>query len=182
MMKYPAVVVLIVVTLLSTTGCDTAPASAAASRAEPSQALSGGAESLGGLAVGILSALAANDSAALEAFRLTEAEHNEILWPEFPVARQQGHEFPVHLAWESIQLRNSAGINRLLAVYGGAEIRSGGVSCAGAADDFPSFTVLRDCRVTVVTPDGAARELQMFRSVVVRDGRYKIVRYERELY
>lgn len=179
-MKYPPAVVLAIAALLSTTACDTAPASAAASRDQPLRVLTGGAESLGGLAAGIVSALAADDSAALEAFRLTEAEHNEILWPEFPVAQQQGHEFPVHLAWENIHLRNSAGLARLLAIYGGAEIRSGGISCAGATDDFPTFTVLRDCRVTVVTPAGDARELLMFRSVVVRDGRYKIVRYERE--
>lgn len=148
--------------------------------ARPEWRLNGGVSSLHELGSAIVSALAAGDTVRLESYRLTQREHNEMLWIEMPAARQVGPGFPVDLAWENISIRNTAGLRRLLAAYGGQPLAFRGITCTGEERHGP-FAVLTDCRVTVAPPGGSVRRLQMFRSVVSLDGVYKIIRYEREL-
>lgn len=165
-------------------GADTAAPPFGASEAAPTEEetarFRGGAASLDELGTAIVAALSDGDTARLEGYRLTEREHNELLWPRLPIAMQRGPAFPVALAWENITIRNAAGLRRVLGQYGGEPLVARGVDCAGAEPHGP-FTILTDCRTGVVDPGGTTRRLQIFRSVVVLNDTYKIIRYEHEL-
>ena len=151
-----------------------------AAPAESSRAgFTGGAASLEELAAGVVRGLVAGDTAALAGYRVTEHEHNRLLWPEFPIARQDP-PFPVELAWENLEVRNAGGLDHLLPRFQGREVRIESVECPGGEEAYPGFTVLHDCRIGLVE-SGARRVVsQPFRSVVVRDGRFKIVRYRKD--
>lgn len=148
--------------------------------AEVAMRFSSGPSSLDELARGIVLTAAASDTAALSAFRLTEREHEERVWPETPIARQDGPEFPHALAWENIEIRNAAGMARLLSRLGGRSVEYRGVDCAGPEERHDSYVVLTDCRVEIADSERGVERLQIFRSVVVGDGVYKVIRYERE--
>src|SRR5690606_29857660 len=110
--------------------------------------------SLEALADGVVAALVAGDTAALAGYRVTEHEHNELLWPEFPIARQEP-PFPVELAWENLEARNAGGLHRLLERFRGRDLRVDAVECPGGEEEYPGFTVLHDCRIRLV--EGGAR-------------------------
>lgn len=139
-----------------------------------------GPSSLDALARGVVEAAVASDTAALRGFRLTEREHEARVWPEAPVSRQDGPEFPHALAWENIEMRNAAGLARLLSLLEGRPVEYRRAACDGPEERYDSYLVLTDCRLEIVGEDGEVERLQIFRSVVVADGVYKLIRYERE--
>lgn len=165
-MKYPPFLLLL---LAVGAGCD--PAAEAA----PVRSLQGGTASVEELAEQVVAGLVAGDSALLESLRLSEHEHNELLWPEFPAARQHP-PFPVDLAWENIQIRNAGALYDLLPRFRGRALRVRGVVCPGR-EDYPSFRAVRECSIRVVEEGAGELEIRPFRSVVVWGGRHKIVRY-----
>lgn len=125
----------------------------------------------------ILAALASGDGGALERLRLTEREHNEVVWPELP-ASAPNVNFPVDYAWLNIQNRSRRALSRLLDLYPGRTLRFESVDCRGKEQRFKSFEVLTDCYV-VFKFDGqeAPREAQIFKDVLIRGGDFKIFRY-----
>jgi hypothetical protein len=109
--------------------------------------------------------------------RLSEYEHNTLVWPELPAA---GVEigYPVDLAWQNIELRNAAARARLVRTFrdGGPVLR--GVRCTGETRRFESFEVMTGCYLDLVDPaTGEARAFQLFKDVLVRAGEHKIFRY-----
>ena len=139
----------------------------------------GSATSLDDLGRGVMDAFEREDPEALERYRLTEAEHNEEIWPEFPAAQAEP-PFPVDLAWRNIQLRNQRAVRRTTATLATAR-RAGpveyrGVECQGDVDSYATFSVLTDCYVRFAVA-GRPYAMQSFKHVLVRRGGYKIVRY-----
>ena len=137
----------------------------------------GAAASLGGLASGVLDALSREDLAALEAVRLTEREHNEVVWPELPASAPELN-FPVDFAWSNIQTRNQSALARIDDYYRGRELTLVGAECRGERQTFEVFDVLTDCWVSFKA-DGESTiyEAQVFKDVIVRSGGHKIFRY-----
>lgn len=139
----------------------------------------GSAASLDDLGRGVMDAFEHEDHQALERFRLTEAEHNEQVWPEFPAAKG-AHPFPAGLAWRNIQLRNRRAVRRASSALaaarraGPAEYQS--VECRGETEAFATFAVHTDCYVRFGVA-GRRYEMQLFKDVLVRRGGYKIFRY-----
>jgi len=127
----------------------------------------------------VLEALAAGDTLALEALRLTEEEHNEVVWPELPASRAEAN-FPVDLAWENITLRNRRDLTRILPWYRGRTARFREVECRGETQEFASFFVRTDCYIVFDTAAEGRLEAQVFKDVLVRNGGYKIFRYYEE--
>jgi hypothetical protein len=140
--------------------------------------LQSGASSLDELGVGVVAALEAGDTARLAGYRVTEAEHNERLWPYFPAARQSP-PIGVGFAWQNIQLRNAAALERLLPRFRGKAFRVVGTECKGGPEEYGAFRVLRDCAIRIAwIEEGVPRTIRPFRSVVVANGRYKLIRYD----
>jgi len=140
------------------------------------QRLSGSVSSLEELATEVLAGLASADTSRLEAVRLTEHEHNELVWPELP-GGQAGSGFPVDIAWRNITLRNRAALDRLLPLYRGRDLSVVDVECLGETAEFESFRVRTDCRVTLELDGERLSPRQLFRDVLVWDGEHKIFRY-----
>lgn len=136
----------------------------------------GSAPSLEALAETVLRGLADGDTVALERVRLTEEEHNEVVWPELP-AGAPAIGFPVDFAWENIQMRNRRALGRMLPGYRGREVTLHGVRCRGGTEVFRTFHVQTDCRVVFIVPGGGRVEARIFKDVLVRHGGYKIFRY-----
>ena len=158
--------------LLVASGCDTAGASAAA---DPR--LTGGANSLDSLGSRVWAAIAARDTAALEALRLSEHEHNEYVWPEQPAAASTSAGNALDYWWQNIEVRNQAAVSDLLEAHGGSVARLTDTRCEGEPRKYASYVALTECYL--VTRDGAGneREVRAFRYVVSMDGQYKAVRY-----
>ncbi len=140
------------------------------------QRLSGSVSSLEELATEVLAGLASADTSRLEAVRLTEHEHNDLVWPELP-AGQPGSDFPVDIAWDNISLRNRAALGRLLSAYDGHALGLVGVECRGEKATFESFEVRTDCWVTLERDGDTLPPQQLFKDVLDRDGELKIFRY-----
>ncbi|MDX1576846.1 MAG: hypothetical protein R3266_00105 [Gemmatimonadota bacterium] len=140
------------------------------------QRLPGSASSLEELASTVLAGLASADTSSLEAVRLTETEHNEMVWPELP-ASAPGVNFPVDFAWANISLRHRAALSELLPAYRDRELEPIDVECRGATQSFESFAVHTDCWVTLERDGELLPPQQLFKDVLDWDGEYKIFRY-----
>ena len=141
----------------------------------------GSTETLDGLGRMVLDALVRADTLALGSVRLTEDEHNGVVWPELPASRPEVN-FPLDFAWTNIELRDRRSISRLLPVFDGLEARFRTVQCRGETQAFESFRVLTDCW-TLFDVEGREGpfEAQLFKDVVVRGGGHKIFRYYDDL-
>lgn len=151
----------------------------AACGGEPSRSgagFTGGASSLDELGRGVVEALVAADTAALASYRVTGREHAELLWPEFPVARGSDSTVAA-FAWENLERLNAGAVYGLMGRYPGSGVRYAGVECPGEAKEYAGFRILEDCRVALSDPDGRRALDQPFRSVVVMNGRHKVIRY-----
>ncbi|MDX1645532.1 MAG: hypothetical protein R3304_00200 [Longimicrobiales bacterium] len=125
----------------------------------------------------VLDALARQDESALEAVRVTEREHNEIIWPELPASAPEIN-FPVDYAWTNIRNRNRRALTRMLPIFADRTFGFQGVECRGPTERFESFSVQTDCYVLFVVGDAPeVWEIQAFKDVLVRGGGYKIFRY-----
>jgi hypothetical protein len=137
----------------------------------------GSTRTLDGLGRTVLVALAASDTTTLAALRLTEQEHNEVVWPELPASRPEVN-FPIDFAWTNIELRDRRSITRLLPIFGGLEVGFLTVQCRGGTQTFETFHVLTDCW-TIFELEGREGpfEAQLFKDVLVRSSGHKIFRY-----
>lgn len=138
--------------------------------------LAGSVSSLDALGREALAGLSAADTTRLEALRLTEREHNELVWPELPAADPEAG-FPVDIAWRNIQLRDARARTRLVARYAGRSLELERVECVGTERAFESFAVRTDCWATFTADGEGPFRRQLFKDVLVWGGQHKIFRY-----
>ena len=151
-----------------------------ASRRPGEQAFPGSSPSVEALARDALRGLASSDDGLLESLRLTESEHNEVVWPELPAGAPEVG-FPVDFAWRNIQLRNQSALARVGGWYDSNPVRHQGTECRGATQEFATFRVHTDCWVLFLTVRGELLEAQLFKDILERGGGFKIFRYHEEL-
>jgi len=142
----------------------------------PPVVLQQGADDLPTLARTVVEGIGRRDTARLEALRLTEREHNELVFPRLP-AGQPPQNFPVDIAWANIRTRNSVAVLRLFERYGGRELTFDAVECLGATERFDGFEVSTDCWTEFTDADGGSYRAQLFRHVISADGGVKVFRY-----
>ncbi|MCG8469333.1 MAG: hypothetical protein MJB57_14185 [Gemmatimonadetes bacterium] len=138
------------------------------------QVLHGSASTLAELTTEVLAGLASADTSRLERLRLTETEHNEMVWPELPAS--QGN-FPLDFAWRNISMRNAAARGELLGELGGHELDFVDVECRGQTRTFASFRVHTDCWVLLRRDGEQLPAQQLFKDVLDWDGELKVFRY-----
>lgn len=159
-------------------GCSQPPSGppAAGSNSVVPVVLEGAVGSIQQLAYEALEGLSTGDVQRLERIRLTEYEHNELVWPQLPASAPEANH-PVALAWENIERRNRRARGRLVAKYRGAELSLLGVECLRDTEVFESFRVLQDCWVSLTVRRQRAEPLQLFKYVIDWNGQFKIFRY-----
>ncbi|MDX1395531.1 MAG: hypothetical protein R3195_14180 [Gemmatimonadota bacterium] len=132
--------------------------------------------SLDELATEVLAGLASADTLRLDRLRLTEYEHNELVYPELPAARPENNH-PAEMAWANISTRDRVAKERLFAEFGGEALELVRAECAGPTEVFESYVVHTDCRVTFRRDGEMFPPVQLFKDVLERDGELKIFRY-----
>jgi hypothetical protein len=141
------------------------------------QPFDGSAASLELLGEQVLGALTRGDLGALERVRLTELEHNVVVWPELPASAPEIN-FPVDFAWSNIQIRNESALRRVRHFYAGRAARLERVECRGHTEAYRTFELLTDCWVVFTMGESdEVLEAQLFKDVLVRGGGHKIFRY-----
>ena len=124
----------------------------------------------------VLAGLATANTRDLDAVRLTEVEHNEMVWPELPASAPEVN-FPVDFAWENISMRNRAALSDLFGVYEGRDLQFVDAECRGPTEAFASFVVHTDCWVTLRRDGELLPPRQIFKDVLDWEGELKIFRY-----
>lgn len=163
---------LLLAVLVPLAGCGPSDAGAAAA-----PRLAGGTATIEGLGEQVWGALVAGDTAGLEALRLTRREHDELVWPEQPAARQPSATANLGFWWDNIQTRNGAAVDDLIRSHRGSTARLVATRCAGEPRRYETFQALTDCHLVLEDGDGSARRVRAFRHVILMDGRHKLVRY-----
>lgn len=135
----------------------------------------GSAPTLEVLGERVVEAFTRGDTVALSGFRLTEREHNEVVWPELPASAPEVN-FPVDFAWQNIETRNRSALLRTMPIYADRQIEVRRVECRGETQRFDTFDVLTDCWV-VFDWNGERWEDQLFKDVLIRGGGVKLFRY-----
>lgn len=138
--------------------------------------LENGAATLDELGRGVWTAIVQQDTAALDRLRLSEYEHNVLVWPEQDASRPEAG-FPLDQAWHNIQLRNRAARTGLVHAFRDSIDRLVDTRCDGQPRRYRTFLALTDCQLVLETADGGERRVQAFRYVIRMDGRHKVVRY-----
>ena len=145
-------------------------------RAAAVRPLPGSAPSLAALGEGIVSGFVAGDTARLRGYRLSLAEYRDVLWPRLGVDPKMGPSFD--FSWHDTQFRGERASRRYLERMKDLPLRAQETRCDGPPDQYEGMKVLRDCKVVLVDDKGTTEEMQLFRSVVVIAGGYKIIRYD----
>lgn len=135
-----------------------------------------GAATLDELGRAVWTAIVQQDTAALDRLRLSEFEHNELVWPEQDASRPEAG-FPLDQAWQNIQLRNRAARTDLVHAFGDSIDRLVDTRCEGQPRRYRTFLALTDCQLVLESAGGGQRRVQAFRYVIRMDGRHKVVRY-----
>jgi hypothetical protein len=120
-------------------------------------------------------ALAANDSAALDRLEITREEFAYLYYPESKLARPP-YELDPQTMWMQIDAQRQRGLRRLLARYGGRGLKVRGLECRQPERE--NAVVIHQC--LAVTSE-AATPMQLFGSILERDGRFKFVGYANRL-
>jgi len=143
------------------------------------KAFEGSVGSLNALGRIVLEGLTFADTLSLEAVRLTEYEHNEVVWPELPASAPEINH-PVDLAWGNIDRRNLVGRSRLIDAFRDRELEFRSAECRGETRAFDTFVVHTDCYVLfteVGGVEGRILQVQAFEDVLERGGGMKVFRY-----
>ncbi len=138
--------------------------------------LPGAARTLDSLGATVLLGISTGDTALLQSVRLTEHEHNDLVWPELP-ASDPAVNFPVDFAWTNISIRNRAALVDIFSQYRGSALDLQRVECRGRTQEFESFVVHTNCWVSFSAEGDPVPPQQLFKDVLDWDGELKIFRY-----
>ena len=151
-----------------------------ASTADTPSVLTGGAESPEALTRRLLAALEAGDTSAVRDLALSRAEFAWLYYPHAKWTRPP-YEMGPGLVWLQISASNEKGFVRLMRRYGGSRLRFESLTCADSGVREGPNVVISGCRVRFAAADSATRDLQLFGSLLNRDGRYRFVSYSNDL-
>jgi hypothetical protein len=143
---------------------------------ETPRTLSGAAETRDRLMRRFVRALEAADTAGLARLALTRAEFAYLVFPESPLSAPPYSQAP-DLAWMQHTFSTAAGLERLLNRLGGKPLGFRSLSCSETPVVEGSNRIWKDCTVRFAPPGDSAQTLQLFASIIEREGRYKILSY-----
>lgn len=136
-----------------------------------------GPASLHELGESVWTALSAGDTVALRRLRVTQAQHDSILWPEQRAERPALESFPLDLAWQNIQMRNRAALDELVPAFAGGDGRLVQTTCDAETRRFPSFDALAGCALIIEGPDGRRQQVEPFRYAIRLGDEFLVLRY-----
>lgn len=147
------------------------PPARPASSPENSRVLINGQSSTYALASRFLDCLARKDRESIKNLRLTRDEFCNYYWPEAPASRIPN--VTCDFAWNQATLRSDGGLSELLADHSGKRYELVSISFGGM-EEWQSYKIYKDPRLTIKDERGATREVKLFGSVFELDGRVKL--------
>lgn len=129
-------------------------------------------ESIFSLAQALLDRIHDNDLEGLMELRLDEAEFYWLVWPELP-SSQPERNLSWDYVWRDLNQKSINSARRILSRHEGRAYQLMRVEFEDETTDYGSFRVHRDARVVVQDADGEIRQLDLFGSVIERNGRFK---------
>lgn len=124
-----------------------------------------------------MSALAANDSAAMAGLVVNRAEFAWLIYPASRLSRPPYRQ-PPEIAWLTLRAASDGGLRRLLARA--PELRPQGYRCPDTAVSEGMLHITTGCMVRVRDAE-RTRELRLFGRIVELDGRWKFVGLDGDL-
>jgi len=143
---------------------------------EAPRVLNGSAHSKDQLMRTFVRALESADTAGLARLALTRAEFAWLVFPESPLSAPPYSQAP-DLVWMRHAYSSATGLERLLNRLGGKPLGLRSLSCSERPDVEGSNRIWKDCTVRFSPPGGLTQTLQLFASIIEREGRYKILSY-----
>lgn len=138
--------------------------------------LTGAASSLADLLFTVERALADRDAQQLYALMVTEREYREILYPAFPASHP-----PISASFETLWVLHYPdayrGLERLIRVYGGREVRIVDVRFEKPDQDFVNFVLHEKSRVDAEIDGAREDDLRLFGSVFRVGREWKVLSY-----
>lgn len=122
-------------------------------------------------------ALAKRDAKALDRLQITREEFAYLYYPESKMSRPP-YELGPDVMWLQIESQRGQGLRRLVAKYGNPGFRVRKLYCA--PPEHGHTIVIYQCTVST-SGAGGSNAMQLFGSIVERDGRFKFVGYANRL-
>lgn len=147
-----------------------------------SGALEGGARSQRALIDDLLQALRNKDGHALRRLRVTEAEYRDVIIPGNVPPGQPRRDLAAawkEYAWANLDDRSTVHEHRLLADYGGQDLRVEEVSFEEGGQEYAGYTAHRQLRLKLRNSEGTERELRTG-SIAEVAGTFKFISFIRD--
>lgn len=136
---------------------------------------SNGASSIDSLMLTFVSTLNNGDSTGLKALLITEAEHNQLLGPEFHMHYPSVSNESIPVLWENLNLKTTKGFNKLTGNYFRKNYSFVSVRFEEAVETYRSFRLHQGTVVMLRDSTGNEFELRLLGSVAERSGYFKIL-------
>lgn len=140
------------------------------------RALVGGARSRDQLVRSFVRSLEAADTAALIGLTISRAEFAWLVYPESPFIGPPYQQAP-ELVWMRHAAAGGTGLKRLLARLAGSPLGFEAWTCSDRPVIEGSNRLWRDCTVRFTKQPGETQTVQLFSSIIERQGRFKILSY-----
>jgi hypothetical protein len=125
------------------------------------------------LARAILDALVANDPAPLHDLHVTQAEFEQLFWPEFPQSRPATNIHAID-AWGFHYASCCDGITQGLTLYGGRPLHLVHLRYDQGFAPYTNFSLYHGVVIQAVDDRGESVEVQVATVFVERKGRWKV--------
>lgn len=123
----------------------------------------------------VLAAVEAADMNGLTELRITEREHNELVWPELPA---RDHNVQLDFAWDMLDTRSHTNQGRAIGTWHGKGLEFVAVRFERGIERYRTFAAHRGTVVSARTAAGEEVELRFIGSILELDGQFKVVSYK----
>ncbi|MDE0553693.1 MAG: hypothetical protein OXI24_05735 [Candidatus Poribacteria bacterium] len=129
------------------------------------------------LGLAVVEALNRKDIEQLNRLRVQRQEYLAWVWPAFPASRPPSN-FPGDFAWSNLNTKCNIGMKKWVARYGGQNLQFVSIRFDQPRENYDGFYLLRGTVLTLQNAAKEKQELEILGSVVVKNGRYKLLSYE----
>jgi len=129
------------------------------------------------LGLAVVDGLNRKDIVQLNRLRVQRQEYLAWIWPAFPASRPPSN-FPSEFAWSNLNRKCNIGMKKWIARYGGQNLQFVSIRFDQPQENYDGFYLLRGPVLTLQNAAGEKQELEILGSVVVKNGRCKLLSYE----
>ncbi len=128
------------------------------------------------LATAFLEGLGSENGEALQSYALSKEQFRHYVWPELPSSRPE-RGVPFDYGWGDLHQKSHNALLHTFDRYKGRSMTLLELKFEDGVTDYDTFTVHRDARVKIRLDDGREEWLDLFGSVMEREGKYKLFSY-----